>query len=506
MKSPGSSLSAAPCAEVKPIFSIDAPPVIYWNNNPYSVDFSPDGNCLAIGSGGWYGQGGGITLVDLKTTQVHCSVRFGIDHSNRQEQFPEHHRPEETTAGVPSQDISKPFTASGVAFDGSGKFLAVCGWSSRQREEAPLFVFEVSRTGDTRNGTREDRPDLLQIRHRATIQPFYRGCATGLCLGSFRGELMVRCQSNSSTSIEYVHTGMRGLQPNPYQHRSESRIVQERGDLSGQDQVIVTGYGDSSLMTVEWKNGRSTTHLHSGAGTEHRITAVLVLAVSENGSKHGPKSHYLVTGHVDGSLVLWWKAPDQTRQESTTDRRTWKRLQHFQVGQPKKRVKGVLYCHYAPESIVALCALDDDKGIFFSADANGEILKWTINTTEESTEEVAVATRSYRLPRVGSPRCLAVHPSTPQGPLLAVGVKVSKSGQSGFVACFPVQRGWQYAGPWILMKDLIDKGRAIPKDCNVQQTSTNEGNSKSTASTVIHKLVTEIDLALFRNIISYIIP
>jgi hypothetical protein len=43
---------------------IDAPEVEYWNCNPYTLRFSPDGRHLAIGSGGWYGFGA-LSLVDL---------------------------------------------------------------------------------------------------------------------------------------------------------------------------------------------------------------------------------------------------------------------------------------------------------------------------------------------------------------------------------------------------------------------------------------------------------
>lgn len=42
----------------------DAPPVLYWNSNPYALAFSPDGSMLAVGSGGWYGCGG-LSLIDV---------------------------------------------------------------------------------------------------------------------------------------------------------------------------------------------------------------------------------------------------------------------------------------------------------------------------------------------------------------------------------------------------------------------------------------------------------
>ena len=36
-------------------------------------------------------------------------------------------------------------------------------------------------------------------------------------------------------------------------------------------------------------------------------------------------------------------------------------------------------------------------------------------------------------------RCLAVHPDTPRGPLLAVGLEVEGKERRGYVACIPLE-------------------------------------------------------------------
>ena len=79
---------------------------------------------------------------------------------------------------------------------------------------------------------------------------------------------------------------------------------------------------------------------------------------------------------------------------------------------------------YRPESVVGLCALED--GRFFSVDANGEALEWRDE----------VITRTFTAPRPGTARCIAVHPETPRGPLLAVGMKVVEGERRGYVACW----------------------------------------------------------------------
>ena len=80
------------------------------------------------------------------------------------------------------------------------------------------------------------------------------------------------------------------------------------------------------------------------------------------------------------------------------------------------------------EGVVALCALDADR--FFSVDASGEVLEW---------RDGAIAA-DHSLPRPGTARAIAVHPDTPRGPLLAVGLKLEGRVRRGYVACVGLER------------------------------------------------------------------
>ena len=77
---------------------------------------------------------------------------------------------------------------------------------------------------------------------------------------------------------------------------------------------------------------------------------------------------------------------------------------------------------------MALCALDADR--FFSVYASGEVLEW---------RDGAIAA-DHSLPRPGTARAIAVHPYTPLGPLLAVGLKLEGRVRRGYVACVGLER------------------------------------------------------------------
>lgn len=76
---------------------------------------------------------------------------------------------------------------------------------------------------------------------------------------------------------------------------------------------------------------------------------------------------------------------------------------------------------------MGFCALKD--GRFFSVDASGEVLEW-------HGDDI---TARHELPRLGTARCIAVHPETPRGPLLAVGLKVEGKERRGYVACLGLE-------------------------------------------------------------------
>ena len=134
-----------------------------------------------------------------------------------------------------------------------------------------------------------------------------------------------------------------------------------------------------------------------------RITAVLALPGGT-----------LLTGGLGGELVLWERDPE------------WRPVRWLRGETERRASIDGAWATYHPQSVVGLCALED--GRFFSVDASGEVLEWRDQTV----------TMRHELPRPGSARCIAVHPETPRGPLLAVGLKAGEKGHRGYVACLPV--------------------------------------------------------------------
>ncbi len=366
-------------------FEIDAPPVAFFHSNPYAVVFSPNGSRLAVGTGGWYG-GGGVSLVDLQTGRD-TTVRFVV---------PMH---AEGVVVAPFDWGERPLTISGVAFDASGDFLSACAWSSGQRP-APAFLFGVAEN---------------TLEHLETFppppppDPIFDICTTGLCFLSGRLHLRHNArrldQVFSSVALPAdVDTAVR------HGHRAHRRVA-----CAGEE--LITG-GGGSLKLGGWSSLEGETEAFKAApglvvgptarqvaAPSARVTAVLARPDGK-----------LVTGGLEGEVVLW------EREEE------WRPVKRLRGETKRERPTGDgAWATYHPESVVGLCALED--GRFFSVDASGEVLEW-------HGDSVA---RSHVLPRPGTPRCIAVHPETPHGPLLAVGVKVDHPpDHRGYVACFSV--------------------------------------------------------------------
>ena len=362
------------------VFEFEAPPILYWNSNVYALQFSPDGTRLAVGSGGWYG-GGGITVVDVRA-QKSSTLRFGDCKKTDQ---------------VAAPWTSHKLTISGVCFDGSGRHLVLSSWSSSQRA-APTFVCEV---------------DGLELSHVATLETtterrIWRRCPTGV--GLLDGQVVVRCNARRVEDVLLIHPAPAGVDTDaPHAAHAHARmaIVNSR---------IITG-GGGSLKLGGWSAVEGNYESHKAAegllvfpdpiqarATNARVTAVL--ATADGG---------LITGGLDGALNHW------SLQENgwTVDR-------ILREAKPRKSKLNTSWATYRPESIIGLCRLDSDR--WFSVDAGGQICGWTNNS----------CTDHFDLHRTGTPRTIAVHPQTPIGPLLAVGVKGDEDERRGFVACFKV--------------------------------------------------------------------
>ena len=361
--------------------ALEAPPISYWNSNPYTVQFSPDGSRLAIGSGGAYG-GGGITLVDLATWRER-TIRFVVGDPPPPDD-------------APWAWGDQPLTASGLAFDGSGAHLAVAAWASRHRH-APAFLCRV---------------DGLALEHVETYvwEETWRtsSCPTGACFSN--GRLHLRCNARKIEGVIRSFDVPDAVDARPeHAHRSHARIA-------AIGQQLITG-GGGSLKLGGWSRDegmyeahKATSGLVAGPAPLRavrvdgpRITAVL--ATSSGG---------LLTGGLDGTIRRW-----EQREGA------WIAGEVVAPGVPKPPPVESAWATYRPESVVGLCRLDGD-GRWFSVDAAGEIVAW----------QGADRRGRFDLPRPGTARSIAVHPATPHGPSLAVAVKAGDADRRGYVAIY----------------------------------------------------------------------
>jgi WD40 repeat protein len=338
------------------------PPISYWKSNPYGLDFSPDGRKLAVGTGAWYGHGG-VSLIDLATGSG-SNVRF----------LPADYTSETgaDAADLPVADFfDSELTVSGVAFDGSGHFLAVCGWKRRHGGSA-VFLFSVADNKLVHHSTLDSRGGLA-------------AAPTGVCF--MADQLFARSMAESRAEIFRAHDLPATVDANPrFAHRSHARVVVV-------DDQIITG-------------GVRIPHAHPDARGWHENGLAIgpdVRSVDSPGSKVTA-----ILAHPDGRLITGGNNGELHEWEFDGE---WKPGRRLQKKTRRAMPEGYKKTTYRPESVVGLCALDD--GRFFSVDGGGTIAEW---------HDDAIA-NTYDIPQPGSPRCIAVHPDTPAGPTLAVGVK-----------------------------------------------------------------------------------
>lgn len=364
---------------------IDAPPIYYWNSNPYTVAFSPDGSTLAIGSGGWYGNGG-LTLVDTGSARS-SSIRFLDDLGSRGLV---------DLGGMPVADFDfggSGLTVSGLAFDADGQSLAACTWGRRQHG-GPTFLFRV--TGQS-------------LEHRETFGgPDWQSepAPTGLLLTG--GRIHTR---NAARKLEEVFTSHElPADVNSYvsvAHRSHARVIHAGNEL-------LTG-GGGSLSRVTWTP-------QTGWDESQKVAAGLVVGLPARGVATPGSRVTSILAHPDGTIITGGLEGELLQWEHEGD---WRVTGQIRAEQPGDARRGATYF---PQSVIGLCALAD--GRFYSVDAGGEVLEWSDG----------VSSRSFKLPREGSPRSIAVHPDTLRGPMIAVAVKAKENRglehKPGYTVCF----------------------------------------------------------------------
>jgi len=482
-------------------FVVDAPPVATWNCNVYGVDFSPDGKLLALGCGGFYGFGG-IALVCLESGKIIYMLRFG----RRDRGFPG-----ESAPNFLRERNDQSLTISGVAFDASGKYLAATSWYQRH-SPGPVFLFSVESNKENDASTSEVTKATL--RHCASFSVEGRsrwgaGIPTGICFSN--GKLFIRFHgANAADKIISSFSIPEEFPANtnsPFKHRCHARIVAvERNCISNRnglhtvpastslEEEILTGF---SSRQGNLESGLVATHSGINAnfafheGSDQSITAVLALPdVNKDFERK------IVSGGRDGAIVLWGSGSHDGMPCVN-----WRPICHIRTNTKRQAsVEGAWSC-YKPESVVALCALED--GRFFSADCSGEILEWKFNDVASKW----ICCQRRMLPRQGTPRCMAVHPRTSRqgGALLAVGVKAGDGpptsdlidGRRGFVAFFDISTAWYHVGHFILMRQLLDMGHAELKKFE-------PGPDEREA--LIEQLMADTDISIFRTILSFLIP
>lgn len=354
----------------------DCTPVAGWSSTPYGLAFSPDGRRLAIGFGSWYGYGG-LSLLELATFETTTHWFRGP-------------RPTEHDAHDAEDDALhlQPSSVSGVAFAEDGRHLLASAWGPKHRGGGG-FLFGVESS--------------LLLRACFALPPdpedeFLDRCPTGVCFHD--GNLVLRCNTHARSAVFVRHPLPSDVGDPAPPSRAHQRVVSLGPE-------VVTGGGGPRVyrggQRLDDAEGLVVEPSLRVIRTSTRVTSILA------------RNDELLVGHQDGEL--WrWRRDDE-----------WRPASKLRAAEPRNRpAAGGAWATYDPESLVALAELDARR--FFSVDASGELLEWTDDRIS----------RRFVLPRGGSPRSLAIHPDTPLGPVVAVGVKLEDRRRLGYVAFFPV--------------------------------------------------------------------
>ena len=457
-------------------FVIEGPPTAYWSCNVYALDFSPNGRWLVLGCGGWYGHGG-IAIIDIKTGKLCSMLRFSCLRNLPGELAPDF------------LDRERDLTISGIAFDASGKYLTATSWSYSLHRD-PIFIFSFEE-----NATGQEATPTITHRHTFRTQSRHAGKPTGVCFSE--GQLFVRFHATASVRWPIrsweIPEGLAVDTNVPFRHRTHARIIAAENyiEVDGErvkETQIVTEHsngsdGDYGLVALH--NGEYKFH----RGADQPVTAILAFPQRHN---QGPEQE-IVTGDREGAIMLWLTNLNEDGE--------WDLLGTIRDKTTREATVEGAWSHYKPQSVVALCALED--GRFFSADASGEVLEWGRTLHGQGRNWKCLERRV--LPRPGTPRCMAIHPRTSRRSkaILAVGVKAgyppsrrTTTRRPGFVVCFEIYTGWFHVGHLLLMKKLLDSGRAYPRDDLVGA----HGEIEALYN------FTTLDSALFRMVVSFLIP
>jgi len=340
-------------------------------------------------------------------------------------------------------------TISGVAFDGSGEYLAACSWSSTQKP-GPSFLFRLEKnpSGLELSSTKDGRPTTT-LRHYHTFSNQISGpdeCSTGLAFLKER-QLVVRQNTRNITNVllstniplkEHLGGQVDIVTNIKSRHRTHARIaVVAAIQTNGPGEEALTGGERRFLGLVAGPPPRS---IHD----PEQITAILSLPSLQRGDNED--SNIVITGSLSGTISVWKRMPREGEQQVDKDHE-WQSCQRISIFmmKPTPASMKTAWANYKPQSIIGLCALED--GRFFSVDASGLILEWKYkevgsNSSTSGPDMIlqCFVSRTFCLPWPGTPRCMAVHPSTPEGGLLGVGVKLFDDAECrrGYVAFFPV--------------------------------------------------------------------
>lgn len=355
------------------------PRCVYWRSTPYTVQFSPDGTTLAVGTGSCYGEGA-VALIDVARGESR-TLRFS--HPNGHDLAGEQ-RANHGTLSV-----------SGVCFDDVGRYLAISTRTGNLRH-SPTLLYRV-------HGLELEEVQAYDpvCNSQTGFSPSY-----GLCFSP--GRLHVRRQTPSQGRVFVTYE----LPPDvdsggllAWRAHAGITTVGGRVVTSGLGAIRVertdTPHTDDDYLKAEEGLVFGPAPLRSYASPVRRISAIVTSPAGQ-----------LYTGGHDGEIHAWACVRD-----------IWKPVCVLTPGEPKPKRPEVRWSFYRPQSVVGLCCLDANR--LCSVDADGEVCVWRDDQCE----------LRFRLPGPGTPRTLAWHPDTPLGPLLAVGVKGPDGVEEGMVLC-----------------------------------------------------------------------
>ena len=103
----------------------------------------------------------------------------------------------------------------------------------------------------------------------------------------------------------------------------------------------------------------------------------------------------------------------------------------------------------------------------------------------------------------GTTALLAIGVKAGDDPMKLVGAKRTDIGNlPGFVVCFDIDKAWFHIGHFILMKRLLDHGRAEVAEIKQEVADADENKHQE----ALKNVMTKLGVYVFRHVLSFLIP